>query len=92
MRRVGFSKRLTILLAVIMALTMQTGATFAAQETPAGQQDTEKTVVETNDSTMEQGEEATGADSNGADRSGFAHRTCRHRCCTQKKEPAALTD
>ena len=92
MRRVGFSKRLTILLAVIMALTMQTGASFAAQETPAGQQDTEKTVVETNDSTMEQGEEATGADSNGADRSGFAHRTCQHGCCTQKKEPPALTE
>jgi len=49
MRRVGFSKRLTILLAVIMALTMQTGATFAAQETPAGQQDTDQAVVEMHD-------------------------------------------
>lgn len=32
-----------------MALTMQTGATFAAQDTPAGQQDTDLAVVEMHD-------------------------------------------
>lgn len=62
MRRVGISKRLTILLAVIMALTLQTRAAFAAQETPSDPQGPEQVVVETNGGAAVQGGRAAGAE------------------------------